>query len=52
MQLVKLAGYAVTDHTTKVVQQMKVIVPEFKSKNSIFEELDVERQEAPGIPQN
>lgn len=52
MQLVKLAGYAVTDHTTKVVQQMKVIVPEFKSKNSIFEELDVERQETPGIPQN
>lgn len=52
MQLVKLAGYAVTDHTTKVVQQMKVIVPEFKSKNSIFEELDVERQEVPGIPQN
>ncbi|MBC8986161.1 polysaccharide biosynthesis protein [Pedobacter sp. N36a] len=52
LQLVKLAGYAVTDHTTKVVQQMKVIVPEFKSKNSIFEELDVERQEAPVIPQN
>ncbi|WGQ07505.1 nucleoside-diphosphate sugar epimerase/dehydratase [Pedobacter gandavensis] len=52
MQLVKLASYAVTDHTTKVVQQMKVIVPEFKSKNSIFEELDVERQETPGIPQN
>ena len=52
MQLVKLAAYAVTDHTTKVVQQMKVIVPEFKSKNSIFEELDVERQEVPGIPQN
>lgn len=52
LQLVKLAGYAITDHTTKVVQQMKVIVPEFKSKNSIFEELDVERQEAPEIPQN
>ncbi|WP_222535574.1 nucleoside-diphosphate sugar epimerase/dehydratase [Pedobacter polysacchareus] len=52
MQLVKLTGYALTDHTTKVVQQMKIIVPEFKSKNSIFEELDVERQEVPGIPQN
>lgn len=52
LQLVKLASYAITDHTTKVVQQMKVIVPEFKSKNSIFEELDVERQEIPGIPQN
>lgn len=52
LQLVKLFNYAVTDHTTKVVQQMKVIVPEFKSKNSIFEELDVERQEVPEIPQN
>ena len=52
LQLVKLFNYALTDHTTKVVQQMKVIVPEFKSKNSIFEELDVERQETPEIPQN
>lgn len=52
LQLVKLAAYAIMDHTTKVVQQMKVIVPEFKSKNSIFEELDVERKEAPEIPQN
>lgn len=52
LQLVKLAGYAVTDHTTKVVQQMKVMVPEFKSKNSIFEELDMARQETPEVPQN
>lgn len=52
LQLTKLSNYALTDHTTKVVQQMKVIVPEFKSKNSIFEELDVERQEVPEIPQN
>lgn len=52
LQLVKLFNYALTDHTTKVVQQMKIIVPEFKSKNSIFEELDVERQETPEIPQN
>lgn len=49
-QLVKLLKYALTDHVTKVVQQMKVIVPEFKSKNSIFEELDVVRQEIPEHP--
>lgn len=49
-QLSKLLKYALTDHVTKVVQQMKVIVPEFKSKNSIFEELDVVRQEAPETP--
>jgi FlaA1/EpsC-like NDP-sugar epimerase len=49
-QLVKLSKYALTDHVTKVVQQMKVIVPEFKSKNSIFEELDVVRQEIPETP--
>lgn len=49
-QLSKLLKYALTDHVTKVVQQMKVIVPEFKSKNSIFEELDVVRQEAPEAP--
>ena len=49
-QLVKLLKYALTDHSTKVVQQMKIIVPEFKSKNSIFEELDVARQEVPETP--
>lgn len=49
-QLVKLLKYALTDHVTKVVQQMKIIVPEFKSKNSIFEELDVVRQETPETP--
>lgn len=49
-QLVKLLKYALTDHVTKVVQQMKVIVPEFKSKNSIFEELDVARQENSATP--
>ena len=49
-QLTKLLKYALTDHVTKVVQQMKVIVPEFKSKNSIFEELDVARHEASESP--
>lgn len=46
-QLGKLLQYALVDHVTKVVRQMKVIVPEFKSKNSIFEELDSVRE---GIP--
>ena len=49
-QLTKLLKYALTDHVTKVVQQMKVIVPEFKSKNSIFEELDGARHEASESP--
>lgn len=49
-QLSKLLKYALTDHVTKVVQQMKVIVPEFKSKNSIFEELDVVRHESSEAP--
>lgn len=49
-QLSKLLKYALTDHVTKVVQQMKVIVPEFKSKNSIFEELDVVRKESSEAP--
>ncbi|RQO67569.1 polysaccharide biosynthesis protein [Pedobacter sp. KBW06] len=39
-QLSILFKYASSDHITKVVQQMKIIVPEFKSKNSVFEELD------------
>lgn len=46
-QLVELFKYALSDNVTKVVQKMKAIVPEFKSKNSIFEELDVYAQEVP-----
>lgn len=46
-QLVELFKYALSDNVTKVVQKMKSIVPEFKSKNSIFEELDVYAQEVP-----
>ncbi|WP_316840666.1 nucleoside-diphosphate sugar epimerase/dehydratase [Pedobacter gandavensis] len=45
IQMSQLFKYALSDHSTKVVEQMKIIVPEFKSKNSIFEELDVERSE-------
>ncbi|SHH04267.1 polysaccharide biosynthesis protein [Pedobacter caeni] len=44
-QLTILFKYASADHVTKVVQQMKIIVPEFKSKNSIFEELDFAHEE-------
>lgn len=46
-QLVKLLKFALSDNVTRVVQQMKVMVPEFKSKNSIFEELDVALEETP-----
>ncbi len=36
-ELIRLAG---SGHDKEVVQKMKAIVPEFKSQNSIFEELD------------
>lgn len=36
-ELIRLAG---SGHDKEVVQRMKAIVPEFKSQNSIFEELD------------
>lgn len=39
-QIYQLLACASTNNTRQVVQQMKVIVPEFKSKNSVFEELD------------
>lgn len=48
-QLVELFKYALADNVTKVVQKMKTIVPEFKSKNSIFEELDTFSQELPDV---
>lgn len=50
-QLVELFKYALKDNVTKVVQQMKTIVPEFKSKNSVFEELDIEMEEVTNSPQ-
>lgn len=39
-QIYQLLACAGTNNIRQVVQQMKVIVPEFKSKNSVFEELD------------
>jgi FlaA1/EpsC-like NDP-sugar epimerase len=36
-ELIRLAG---SGHEKEVVQKMKTIVPEFKSQNSVFEELD------------
>jgi len=36
-ELIRLAG---SGHDKEVVQQMKAIVPEFKSQNSVYEELD------------
>jgi FlaA1/EpsC-like NDP-sugar epimerase len=40
MQIADLLSYAEDNDNRKVVLQMKTIVPEFKSKNSKFEELD------------
>lgn len=40
-QIYQLLSYAGSNNNRQVVQQMKLIVPEFKSKNSVFEELDV-----------
>jgi FlaA1/EpsC-like NDP-sugar epimerase len=39
-QISNLLAFAITNDNTKVVMQMKTIVPEFKSKNSKFEALD------------
>ena len=39
-QIYKLVEHAVINDNRKVVIQMKTIVPEFKSKNSKFEEFD------------
>jgi FlaA1/EpsC-like NDP-sugar epimerase len=44
VQIYQLLLYATSNNTRQVVQQMKVIVPEFISKNSVFEELDVQVQ--------
>lgn len=39
-QLADLFASTTTDNSMEVVQQMKLIVPEFKSQNSIYEQLD------------
>jgi len=39
-EITALIDLAKTDNAMKVVKQMKLIVPEFKSKNSIYEQLD------------
>ncbi|TDQ09948.1 nucleoside-diphosphate sugar epimerase/dehydratase [Pedobacter metabolipauper] len=39
-QIYELLDLAITNDNTKLVTQMKMIVPEFKSKNSVFEKLD------------
>lgn len=44
VQIYQLLLYASSNNTRQVVQQMKVIVPEFISKNSVYEELDVQVQ--------
>ncbi len=41
-QLEELFELLVTQHTVSIVRQMKTIVPEFKSQNSIYEQLDQE----------
>jgi FlaA1/EpsC-like NDP-sugar epimerase len=40
-QIMNLIAFSLENDNHKVVMQMKTIVPEFKSKNSKFEELDV-----------
>lgn len=50
-QVQKLVEIAREGNVWGVVQLMKKIVPEYKSNNSVFEELDVENQEAPVQPQ-
>ncbi|WP_316790890.1 nucleoside-diphosphate sugar epimerase/dehydratase [Pedobacter frigoris] len=44
-QVYQLLDHAIINDNRKVVVQMKKIVPEFKSKNSKFEELDIELSE-------
>ncbi len=44
-QIYELLRMAVQHNNRQVVKQMKVIVPEFLSKNSVFEELDPQVQE-------
>lgn len=39
-QIYELISSAKSDSNRQVVMNMKKLVPEFKSKNSIFEELD------------
>ncbi|SMC79280.1 polysaccharide biosynthesis protein [Pedobacter nyackensis] len=48
-QIYQLLQHAVSNNTRQVVKQMKLIVPEFLSKNSVFEELDaqIEVEEKP-----
>lgn len=41
-QIYQLVKYGVSGNNRQIVKQMKVIVPEFISKNSVYEELDVE----------
>lgn len=50
-QVQKLVEIAREGNVWGVVQLMKKIVPEYKSNNSVFEELDVENHEAPVQPQ-
>ncbi len=40
LQIEELIRFAVSGHDKEVVQKMKAIVPEFKSQNSVYEELD------------
>lgn len=52
VQVLSLIADAIINDNRKVVLQMKKIVPEFKSKNSKFEELDIllENQSNPNTP--
>jgi len=42
MKIGELQQRLATQNKNEVVYQMKIIVPEFKSKNSIYEQLDKE----------
>lgn len=41
-QIYQLVQFAISGNNRNVVKQMKVMVPEFLSKNSVYEELDIE----------
>jgi len=43
--IMKLLEIIVTNNNFEIVKQMKKIVPEFKSQNFIYEELDIEIEE-------
>jgi FlaA1/EpsC-like NDP-sugar epimerase len=44
-EILKLIAMQKEHNNMEIVKKMKEIVPEFKSQNSVYEELDIESQE-------